>query len=216
MPIEIDIRTNVKEIEKKLSALAYKQVPFATVLALTALARDVKIAERHQFDAVLNNPRAFTLNSLVAVSARKDALMARVFVKDAQAKYLAPEDEQSEQVLGKGKRIRTPVDVATDTSGDIPKGRIKALLSRPDTFLGTVRGVNGIWQRPSKPKQGKRAGKATALANTTGHLRLLIAFTRPVRVKTRLEFRQVAERTVASQFNRRFGAALAYAVRSAR
>jgi hypothetical protein len=216
MALEINIRANVAAFERDFSAFMRKQVPFATAQALTAVARKVQAAEQKAIEETFDNPNPFTRNAVGIKPARKNNLTATVFVKDIQAGYLAPSVFNEPQSLGKGKKIRTPVDIALNASHDIPKGKIKALMARPDVFMGVVHGVNGLWQRVSPPKQGKRHGRGAAPLRPGQKLRLLVAFTRPVHVKTKLRYFEKVNEVVAQSFNAEMEAAFKKALATAK
>ena len=72
--VAINVRSNIKDISKKLTEFAYKQVPFATATALTSLAKLVKQGEVDALKATLKNPSPFTLNSIKVAAARKLAV----------------------------------------------------------------------------------------------------------------------------------------------
>jgi hypothetical protein len=201
-PIQISVRADVKRLQQSLDRLANTQVPYATALALTAVAKRVQEAEAKALSATFKNPVPFTQRAFRVRPARKSNLTAIVFALPIQAAYLEPSEDGVPQALGKGKRIRTPVDIGVNASGDIPKGTIKRLAGRKDVFVGEVKGVNGVWQR--LPSKGKRRGNA----KQGQRLRLLIAFTRPKQVKTRLNYRQRAQAVIATSFDGEFSVAM--------
>ena len=64
MPIAISVRADVKALSKSLDAFAREQLPFATALTLTGLARRVRDAEVKAMGSVFDHPTPFTLNSV--------------------------------------------------------------------------------------------------------------------------------------------------------
>lgn len=221
MPIKISIRADTRALERQLTKLARTQVPFAIALAINAVAKRVVQGETEALSQVFDAPRAFTKSAFTQAPsfggayATKRSPTAIITAKPLQAAYLAPSEDGTPQSLGQGKKIRTPVNVRTSAGGNIPKDELRRLFAEPDVFLGEVRGVNGIWQRPSPPRP-KGAPKRRLKSNTTGRLKLLVAFTRPVQVKTKLGYRERAEMIVQKHFNTDFDAAIAKALASAR
>lgn len=228
MTFDINIRTNIKAFEKQLSAFAFKQIPFATAQALTALANTVAIAEQDNEKKVLDRPRPFTTGAIGVVKANKARMAATVFVKDITAAYLEPYQFGGTNVLN-GRALLKPVGAVKDLDqfGNLPRSFLKSLQGRADIFIGSIQTkvgpVSGVWQRSVQAgsavatvtRTGKirRTRKAT---NNTGHLVLLVKFEDAHPVKQYLDWFKVADRTVAKNFNREMGKALARAIANAR
>lgn len=215
--VDINIRADIKSITRDLDRLAYQQLPYATALALTGLAKRVQAGETANLTSVFDRPVPFTMKAFGVIAARKDTLTATVFAKDIQAKYLAPSEFGETQYLGAGKKIRTPADIQLNAYGNIPKGKIAQLLARPDVFMATIKGVNGIWQRPTKTApQGAVRGKRRGGPKPVDRLTLLLAFTAPKAVKTKLEYHQHAQMIVDQYWQTEFAWAMAQAKATAK
>lgn len=204
---DISVRANVKEITKSLSALAYKQVKFATAQALTALAKEVQADEIQNIASTFNKPKPFTQKSVGVRGARKDTLTATVFVRPIAAKYLDPYEGGGRHVLS-GRALFNPKNIKLDQYGQLPRKVLDRLKARKDIFIGPVKSksgtVNGVWQRvPAKRKQ-------------PAHLKLLIRFGDSLAVNKRLNYRSRAKALVDRRFNAVFGDAMAKALASAR
>ncbi len=228
MTFSINIKTNIKAFEKKVSAMAYKQLPFATALALNALAKDVTVAEQRNEHQVLDRPRPFTTGAIGVRRATKASMEATVFVKDITAAYLEPYEFGGKNKLN-SKALLKPVGAVKDLDefGNLPRNFLRKLAGRRDIYIGAVktkRGlVNGVWQRSveegaavatvSKTGKVRKTVKGT---NTSGHLVLLVKFEDAHQVKQHLDWFGVAGRTVTRQFNKRMGEALGKAIASAR
>lgn len=206
---DISIRSNVKEITKSLSALAYKHVKFATAQALTALAKEVQADEIQNIASTFKKPKPFTQKSVGVQGARKDTLTAVVFVRPIAAKYLAPYEGGGNHVMpGTSKAILNPKSIRLDQYGQLPRKVLDRLKARRDVFIGPVKSksgtVNGVWQRiPAKRKQ-------------PAHLKLLIRFGDSLAVNKRLNYRSRAKALVDRRFNAVFGEAMSKALASAR
>ena len=216
---DISIRSNVKQMQKKLDAFASKQIPFATSLALTAIAKNVQVAEKLALPRVFDRPTPFTMNSIGVRAARKDNLQAIVYVKDIAASYLAPYEFGGMQKLN-GKALLNPKNVQENQYGNIPRRLLAQLKARSDVFIGPVKTrkgeiINGVWQRPiaTAPLAGRRGLRKT---NSTDHLKLLIRFGDAQPVKKHLGYRARAQKVVNATFDAEFSAALAKAMATAR
>jgi hypothetical protein len=186
--LRLSIRADVKKLSRELTTLAHRQLPYATKLALDALAAKGQAAERAAMEQELDKPRAFTERGIMVQRARKDFPVARIFIADIQARYLAPEILGGKQVLNHSRAILKPFNIKLDRYGNIPKRRLAALKARADIFIGPVRTprgqiINGVWQRA----KGRRP---------THRLTLLVRFADPVEVKTRYRWGAAIRRVV--------------------
>ena len=80
--MQIDIRSNVKEVSRWLDDAQKKQIPFATVYAMTLTARDVAWEEIGVMQRVFDRPTPYTLNALAVKPATRKSMMASVEFKD--------------------------------------------------------------------------------------------------------------------------------------
>lgn len=218
---DISIKSNLEEIQKKLRAFAYKQLPFATATALTAIAKRVQEAEVKNLSATFNNPSPFTLRSVRTIAARKSNPSACVFVMDKTAEYLTPYEEGGIHVLP-SKALLNPKNVTLNQYGQLRKGTLAALKGRSDIFIGPVKTkngiVNGVWQRTFIRADQSIRGKSKVdrRANTTGRLRLWIRFGDALPVNKHLGYQSRAVVVVNRCFNEEMGRALAKALATAR
>lgn len=220
--IDINVRTNLKQVTKSLNAFITKHVPFATAQTLTQLAKEVQASERENFKKTFANPTPFTVNSVGVRAATKTSLSAIVYVKDIAASYLEPYEVGGVHKLN-GKALLNPKDIGLNQYGNLPKGKLKSLKGRKDVFIGQIKTksgetIGGVWQRPAKKIIGKngKIKKIAKTANATGHLKLLIRFGDALPVKQHLDYRQRAQQLVNRRFNAVFGAALGKAIATAK
>jgi hypothetical protein len=223
--IEISLRSNMQEFTKKLDAFAQKQVPFASALALTSLARIVQKAETDALKADLDRPTPFTMKAFSVTAATKVSQTAVVFAKDVQAAYLAPVELGSRQLVKK-TALTMPIDIATNTYGNIPKGALQRLKGSPNVFIGKVKTkdglIGGVWQRVGGGTiivRGKKRGQRTDRlvdGKDTGSLKLLIRFTDPVNVKPKLHYRSRAATLIEANYQTEMSKALAKAMLTAK
>jgi len=214
----ISVQSNVAAVSKGLSELEYEQLPFALARTVTGLARKAQDAEKKAMPSVFDKPTPFTVNSVGMTSAKKALPIASVFIKDQAAQYLAPYEYGGTQFLGAKPADLVPVNARANSYGNLPRGSIKQLLARPDCFRGKYKGVDGIWQRPyvrPNPKVRGRS-KVDKLANTTGGLRLLVAFYAPASTTKRLNFGNRAQILVERHFDAEFAKNLRQAVATAK
>ncbi|MGJ7611139.1 MULTISPECIES: hypothetical protein [unclassified Variovorax] len=204
----INVRAEVKQMERRLSALAYKQMPFATAQGLTELAKIVQAGEQEAMKTVFDRPTPFTVKSVGVRGARKDNLQALVYVKDIAAAYLEPYEVGGKNKLN-SKALLKPVGAPLNQYGNLSKNKLAQLKAKGNTFVGKVKGkggevINGVWQRTPAGK-GKPAG-----------IKLLVRFTDAHPIKQHLDYRPRAEQLVRSNFNRVMERTLSRALATAR
>jgi len=225
--LAISVKSNIAAIQRQLSDVERKQIPFATAQALTAVARLAKTAEQKAMPQIFDRPTPFTVNSVAVKGATKSTQQAVVYIKDVAAAYLAPfEFGGQHKLIGSGRTWLNPKDRALlNKYGNLSTTTLNRLKGRPDIFIGTVQTrsgqkIGGVWQRPVKaPKAGAARGpRSTSMRgrNRSDHLKLLIRFGDAQPVKQHLEFGSRAQSVVESSFAVEFGKALARAVATAK
>lgn len=195
----ISIRRDVDRFRATLDDLGKQQLPFATSLALNKTARTAAYDITRQMPAIFDRPTPFTLHAIGVTPSRKTNLRATIFVKRLQAKYLAAEETGATRTASPGEPILTPVDLPTNAYGNIPRNTVRRLLRNPQKyFLGTIKGVYGLWQR-----------------GPMHSIKLLIAFHRRATWKPRFAFRARVEASAALTFATNLSAGMARAIATA-
>lgn len=223
---DINIHTNIKELEKSLNAMMYKQLPFAAAMACTALAQRVQKLETEALPSALHKkPTPFTMNAFGVIRATKATLTAVVFAKDKQAQYLAPSEFGGKQILGTKRALLNPKDISLNQYGNIAKGTIARLKGRPDIYIGAIQTrksglVSGVWQRVNvTPKGATRKHphqRGSIYTPQHGALKLLIRWGEGTEVSSHLGYHDRAQRIVDENFKSEFGRAMDYAISTAK
>ncbi|WEQ56450.1 hypothetical protein LV564_05020 [Komagataeibacter nataicola] len=207
---DLSITLDTSRIQRDLSDMQ-KQIPYATSVAVNSLAFDAMRLENSAMSEIFDNPRPFTTRATQVDKATKLNPTAVVSLRDQQAKYLTPYETGGDHWVGARDGtgdLLVPVDGRTDTYGQIPRGLIKRLLARPDVFAGTVRGIRGIWQRPTA--RGTRRNAAPA------KLKLLYMFRPNKAVDKHLNFEQRATELVQREGPKAIEAAILKTISTAR
>ncbi|WP_321810084.1 hypothetical protein [Burkholderia sp. BCC1985] len=223
---DISVGDDIARLRRSLTALERDQLPFATAIALTAVAKKAQAAEKDAMPEVFDRPTPFTVNSVAVKGARKSDLEARVFVKDIAAAYLAPyEFGGDHKLLGSGKTWLNPKDKSLlNQYGNFSKTALKRLQARPDVFIGSIKTssgetIGGVWQRPPSVRVTKVRGRRGAVVRTAdprGHLKLLIRFGDARPVRQHLEFGERAFEIVDETFESEFDLAMRQAIATAK
>lgn len=222
--ITISVRSDIKKLRASLDDFSKRQVPFATAQALNAIARRAVAAEQKAMQAQLDRPTPFTLKGVSYLPATKARLVATVFIRDIQARYLTPEILGGNQVVLKGRGILKPVDQPVNQYGNLPRGLVARLRGRPDIFIGkamTKAGeITGVWQRVNITRSGrqrKHAVRGKLYSQQHGALKLLVRIGDPAQVKVRYRWGDAVRDTVRpSVINAEFNAALSRALATAK
>lgn len=225
--MRIDITADMKPLRKAFSDLQRKQVPFATTIALNALAQGVKQAEREALIATFDNPTPFTLNAFFVKPATKARPEAYVAAQEIRAAYLEPYVVGGSRYLGKKKGMLAPRGIKTNQYGNLTKGTMARLKGKPGVFIGSVtfrksgKTVNGVWQRPAAGQRrqgghGTKGNTRNIVGGVRTGLKLLIQFEDTTAVKKRLPFFEVARDYVRANAKREFTTAMRRALATAR
>lgn len=226
--IRISVKHQLRDATKAISQFAARQVPYATALALNAVAADVQKAEQANMRRVLDRPTPFTVKSVAVRKANKRSLVATVFVMDIAARYLEPYEKGGKNMLN-SRALIVPEGSGTNQYGNIPQRTLAKLKARSDIFIGKVKTkhgvINGVWQmqatKATRTTVNKKTGAVKVSTIRKGLVRnrpqkLLMRFADAHPVRQRLRYRELARRVVDRQFPRRFDEAMAQALRTAR
>ena len=194
--MQITIKTNLDQVLRQLE-LQQQRVREATARGLSDTVRETRLDVMRELPRVFDRPVPFTLRGIGYTPAHPSALTARVFIRPAQARYLAL------MIAGgterpKRRALLDPVALELDLFGNIGRRKIKQLLRRPDVFSATLRSTPGLWQRVGR------------------QVRLLVRYTDDRQVRPRFDFVGIAKRTIARRLQANLRAQLARALRSAK
>ncbi|MBN9143742.1 MULTISPECIES: hypothetical protein [unclassified Novosphingobium] len=227
--LSIDFRADLSGMQRALFALRADEVPFASALALTSLARGVADLEREEVKETFENPTPFTQNAWRVTAATKRMPIAYVRAKDIQAQYLEPYVDGGDRWLGKKRAMLAPRQATLNQYGNLPRNALKRYQGRKDVFVGKIKFkksgeiVSGVWQRGVgagkglEVKRGKRS-KGGGEYGTKGNnqsliggvrttLKLLVQFEGTSEAPKHLEFYETARAYVRANAKREFDAA---------
>lgn len=212
---------NLTDLANQLRTIR-KQIPFATAQALTSTARKIENAQKVALQRNLESPTPFTVKSIKSRGARKSDLRAKVFVMNIAAEYLTPFEEGGGHKLN-GSTLLNPKNIKLNKYGNLPRNKLSSLKAKDNTFIGDVRGANGVWQR-KKVKKGKKGRKRIQRSpNGTRKDRkkqpmpkLLIQFGDALPVKPVLGYQNRAMKMAQALLPQEIKRAIAEAMRTAR
>lgn len=213
---------SIRELPGQLQKLQ-KQIPFATAQALTSVAREIQAAQKTALSRKLENPTSFTVNAVGSAGARRDNLVAKVFVRDIAAGYLEPFEFGGHHKLN-SQALLNPKNIKLNKHGNLTRNKMSQLKAKPDVFIGDIDGVNGVWQRrkPTKSKKGAKRRKRSANGTRRPPRqkkrapKLLIRFGDALPVHPVLGYRERAQAMAANLMQTELNRAIAAAMASAR
>lgn len=207
-----EVKTNVKQILRAVDKAYKDQLPFACALALTRTAQDAQRAMVVQASRKLDRPTPFTLKGFGWKKATKQNLESVVYIKPIQSRYLRWAIQGGTR-LPTGRAIPVPFGLNTNKYGNMPRGKIKQLLARPDTFSGVVKGVAGVWQRGHISKRGNFTTAGNSKATT---IRLLVAYEPRATYRKRFPFYEIGQGVWRNRLPRNLRLAIQQAIDTAR
>lgn len=174
MTITVEIKSNQKELKKKLGMFGKKHLPQATANAINNIGVKVVNAERSQIQKKLDRPTPFTIKSVdmpPKFRAKPNDLSALIFIKSIAQDYLKYVYQGGIERPKKSK-IFAPVTSAggerTNKFGNLMGLRGKKLDNRKDLFVNN----DALWKR-----EGDGGLKLLAVAkNFIKHRKLLDFF----------------------------------------
>ena len=187
MTVSIDIKTNAKELEKKLGMFQKKHMPEIVSDSINEVGVKSVNAMRAQLLKKLDKPTKFTYTGVKLFKAKARDLSALVFIPDIQAKYLEKQFEGGLRLPEKNK-IPVPVDKAKINAFGNIKGKRTGLIKRNTEFMGNVKGIDGVWRRVG----GKRAPR----------LKLIVALESSVFYRKRIEFYKTVKGVVQKNMDK--------------
>lgn len=197
--LSISFAAEFQRFALTLNDLGRKQLPFAAAKALTRTAQTARDEVVRGMPTAFDRPTPFTTRGITIISARKTRLEASVLVKDIQAEYLRLQ-EAGGMRQPKKRALITPRGVKLNQYGNIAQRGLARIKAKKTTFVGTVRGVGGFWERND--------------AEDT--VRLLARFDGPKQVTPHPFFFPRVEAVMRRDFDRLLGDAIAHAMASAR
>lgn len=234
--MQITVSTDSSAIRRLLQG-AEKQARFATALALTRTAQDVRLAIPQALEQVFDRPTTFTKRGTYVKMARRDSLVSEVGFRGIQSRYLRLQAEGGTYTPGPAG-IRLPGNIQLNAFGNIPRGlidKLKAAADNGQLSAAIARRLGASGRRKDqrgKPLQlfyGKPQGKGwegaplgiwrrvPGVAGGPGKLIPVIVFEdTPARYRKRLDMEQIAMPVVQRVFERHLAAALRQSIGSAK
>ena len=167
--MQFDIRSNVVEVSRWLDDVQRKQLPFATVLAMTMTAKDIRAEEISVMKRVFDRPTPYTLNALAVKPAKKSTMVASVEFKEGFSgtpakRFLnpnvngGPRSQRSSELqiapLLKGYSYLVPASgYPLNAYGNVPGSQMRRVISQ----LKVSRNADANASQSARSKRKRRA-----------------------------------------------------------
>jgi len=216
--MQIDIRSNIKEVSRWLDDAQKQQVPFATIYAMTLTARDVAWEEIGVMQRVFDRPTPYTLNALQVKPATRNTKMASVEFKEGfggtpAKRFLnpnvngGPRSQKSHELqiapLLKGYSYLVPArGSALNSYGNVSGGSIRKIMSQlrvsPNADANASRSKRSRAKRSAQAFFVPKAG-GMVLERKGKQVKPVLVGVRSPRYSKRFPFYETAERVVAER-----------------
>jgi len=201
----VSIKGDFKKAGRYLDKMHRRQIPFATSLAINRTANRIKAFEKRRIKVDIEFPTSPVVNSIRVKPSTKRNLVGKVFIIPAIASFMRYAIEGGTRGP-RGSVEFIPVNLRLNRQGNIPgrrTGKVGKLIDKPNTFVATINGTTGLWQRG----RGRRRNK---------ELKLIGFYGNRTRYSKRFPFYRYAQRTTNSHWKREFNKAIARALKTAR
>ena len=207
--MEIDVKINIKDVQKELTRIHTQQLPYAVSLALNETANDVAKDLTDEMPRYLDRPTPFTLSTFMTKSgkfkgtrARKTNLRASIIPGEIQEKYLAW------QVYG-GKQLPKKQAILVPT-----------LKAPKDRFGNISRATRKRYAQPAGNlfHAGQREDKEPGVYRRTRKkvVEMLAAYEPFTEYQPRFPMYKIAQRSVNKHFSLNMTIAIRRAIQTAR
>lgn len=230
--MRFSVKSDFDKAISEINGIAQKQLPFATALALTNTAKDVKAGLVREMARVFDRPTKFTLNSLYIKPAKKrdTNISAEVYLKDEvfkgtpASKYLAAQIDGGQRkhkrfeillinrgLMGKDEYAMPGQGVKLNAYGNVSPAIINKVLSNVGAQFDKLQNT------PNQKKKGyfvATIGRTRAIWERTssGLKPVFIMVKTTPSYKKRFNFLGVGQRIVSQEFKKHFDKALSHAI----
>jgi hypothetical protein len=197
--MQIKIKDNIKQFEKKLTDAQKKQLPYATAQAINNTLFGLRKEMAKQTEKKLDRPTPFTKRGFLISKAKKSEPIGILYIRPEVAKYLKWVIDAGVKKTSSSK-IPVPIleNKRLNKYGNIA-GKRSGLVKGSKEFIATIGETTGVWK-----KQG-------------GRLILLIKFHDSVTYsKKSFNFYKIGKGYIKSRFNKELSRALTKALSKAK
>ena len=199
--MELNISTDMRNIEKVVDNVHKRQIPFVAHRAINKTAFDVQREEKRLMPRQIDRPKPYTKKGIIVKRSKNKRHLEGSVIFDRY--YAVSVVKGATENPRNGKYLRTPTSLAKkDKYGNVTRATMRKMLKdMKNHFSGTPRGrkgkgLLGIWSRT----KGNRA------------IKQVIRFEETRRRPKRLDFYKIADDKAKEVFSRHFSEQLEVAI----
>lgn len=200
-PMNFDLTHDFDRMLTILAAAIDRRARYAAAVALTRTAQAVRDELRAGMQQAFDRPTSFTLKGIALTPATKQNLVATVYAKPAQARYLRPQVEGGGRTLkafeNKWKRpafTMPGAGVRLDQHGNVTKAQILKIAAELNSYGTAKRYFQGV------PKGHDLPEGIYARVDNNNKIVPLLVFASAPEYEKRFRFTEIAKRTVTRAF----------------
>jgi len=153
--MNINIKADIKPINRKLNSLQRTQIPFATSRAINTTAFQTRRQLQKDMDTTFRKgATAFTKRGVLVNKSHKTNLVGNVYINKEQSKYI------EKQVFGgiRSESYAIPIPfrdrVRLSKQGNLTKSKFKSLVNNKNNKILEINNVKGLYEvkKNTKPK----------------------------------------------------------------
>ena len=182
--MNISIESNARELQKKLSFFQKKQLGRATNDAINKTLFGLRKEMMKQADKKLDRPTPFTKKGFLVATSKVSQLLGVLYIHPIRAQYLGFQIDGGVRQGTPNIAVPFTKNVKLNKFGNVA-GRKSGLIKKNTQFQGTIKGVEGIYQRMKNNK-----------------VKLLHGFETHVTYQPRFPFFKIGKGYIKSKFNK--------------
>ena len=152
--MQIKIKDNIKQFSKGLDKVAKSKLPQITRSAVNNTLFGLRKEMKKQIVKKLDRPTPFTQNAFHVDRMKGKKLSGALVIRDVQADYLKFAIDGGLRDESKLLPIPYKPNARLNKFGNIV-GKRTGLIKKKTQFIGTIKGITGVWERFNKNKNVK-------------------------------------------------------------
>ena len=152
--MQIKIKDNIKQFSKDLNKVAKSKLPQITRSAVNNTLFGLRKEMKKQIVKKLDRPTPFTQNAFLVDRMKGKKLSGALVIRDVQADYLKFAIDGGLRDESKLLPIPYKPNARLNKFGNIV-GKRTGLIKKKTQFIGTIKGITGVWERFNKNKNVK-------------------------------------------------------------
>ena len=152
--MKINVKTNIREFSKKLNDIQKKKLPAITRSAINNTLFGLRQEMSKQTVKKLDRPTPFTQKAFHVNRAKGNNPSGSLVIREVQSEYLDYAIDGGLRKTGRLLPIPYTPNARLNKFGNII-GKRTGLIKKKTQFIGTIKGITGVWERYNKGQNVK-------------------------------------------------------------